>query len=200
MKWVYQQFDKVGEFITSKAIVILLMVPFMWYRFFEFNTLFGKWLPMENESDKASAAVLISLVLIAMTLVFMVNIKRLFPFVNWILAGNAFVLNLFFWSLKPDSNWWFILFISAVIASMDYGLGHLFDAHQRESVIKKDLSALLKEHEVIKADVLDLKDAQAELEPFISKYKLLKAKCYCSACEKTFGSPQAKNGHKCEMK
>jgi len=195
--WIYRLFDEVGEFITSMAIVLILFVPFMWYRFFEFNTLFDKWLPIDAEADKAIAAKAISLCLIAVTLVFMVNVRRLFKGSNLILAVIAFVLNLFFWSLKADNNIYFVIFISSVIASIDYGLPHLFDSMWREKALVKSSDELGEQVVELQMKLVGLEAERLKIEQFIRSYDDIRKKCHCEACNRTFASPQAKNGHKC---
>lgn len=58
----YRFFDHMAGFITSMAIVILVMIPFMGYRYYEFFTLFDLWLPIADLEDRTWAARLISVV------------------------------------------------------------------------------------------------------------------------------------------
>lgn len=194
----YAFWDDIGEFITSRAIVMIVMVPFMWYRFFEFETLFIKWLPIPDLPSRQLAARLISLVLITMTLLFMVNVKRLFRGIKYLLAFTAFTLNMFFWSLDDELNWWFILFISALIASMDYGQAHLFDVMWREKKGEENLKEFgeqIKDQEqILQAIKYDIDF----LEPTHNEFIRIREQCYCEACDRTFPSPQSKNAHKCK--
>lgn len=177
-KRFYTFFDDVGEFITSRAIVIILMVPFMWYRFYEFETLFMKWLPIANPQTRTTAAKLISLVFITVTLLFMVNVKRLFKGVKVVLAATAFTLNLFFWSLAEDvHNWYFIIFISAVIASMDYGQSHLFDSQWRERAaelqtidFRETLHKLKLDYTKVEDKLTSLRTEASDLKDFIQSH------------------------------
>ena len=194
----YQLFDDIGEFITSRAIVIILMVPFMWYRFYEFETLFMKWLPIPDLQSRQLASRLVSLVFITITLLFMVNVKRLFAGIKYILAATAFTLNIFFWAMGDELNIYFVIFISAVIASMDYGQAHLFDVMWKERNQEKDLEDLEEELES-KRILIDTANRELNrLNPFVAEYNEIKAKCYCDECDRTFPSPQARNGHKCK--
>jgi hypothetical protein len=193
----YKFFDDIGDFITSRAIVIILMVPFMWYRYYEFRTLFNEWLPIKGE-DLQTAASLISLVCITVTLLFMVNVKDLFNGVKLILAFTAFTLNLFFWSLGDNPNWYFVIFISAMIASMDYGQSHLFDSQQQARKKHLDLSSLEISIENEESNLEELKFRISKLEPVHQEYLAVYEKCYCAGCKRAFPSQQAKNAHKCK--
>lgn len=198
----YSFFDDIGELITSRAIVIILMAPFMWYRFYEFETLFMKWLPIPDLQSRSIASKLISLVFITITLLFMVNVKRLFKGVKVILALTAFTLNLFFWSLPVAGavvNWWFIIFISAVISSMDYGQAHLFDAMWKEKQQENDVQDLEDQLQEKRILIAAADQAINNLKPLKAEYEAIRSKCYCDACERMFPSPQARNGHKCKV-
>lgn len=128
----------------------------------------------------------------------MVNVKRLFSGIKYVLAFTAFTLNLFFWSLAEDLNIYFLIFISAVIASMDYGQAHLFDVmwkekHQENDV--KDLNEQIK----VKSERLEFIKEQIDfLEPTYNEFIKVQEQCFCEECERMFASPQARNGHKCK--
>lgn len=195
----YGFFDDVGEFITSMAIVLILMVPFMGYRFFEFKTLFKIWLPIKDAVSKEIASSLISGVFVTFTLLFMVNVKRLFKGVTVVMALTAFILNIFFWSLIADQNWWFILFISAVIASIDYGQAHLFDRMWYERGLKTEVTDLEKKAESAQKTLTETEERLRVLEGSMREYEEILEACTCKQCKRVFSSPQAVNAHKCNV-
>ncbi len=198
MKAFYSFFDGVGDFITSRALVIILLVPFMWYRYYEFDTLFVQWLPIEDIDKKATAATLISLVFVSITLIFMVNTKWLFDQVKYVNATIAFILNLFFWSLKPGASVWFVMFISAVIASMDYGLAYLFDRMWKWFKNQEVVQDLEQQIKIMHARLTQLQSREQGAINQYAEYKRQVELCTCKECKKVFASPQAVNAHKCK--
>ena len=57
---VYRFFDEIGEFFTSIAIVVLIMIPFMWYRHYELHRIFMEYLPIPNDAERRTAATFLS--------------------------------------------------------------------------------------------------------------------------------------------
>ncbi len=221
----YTFFDDSATFITSMAIVILVMVPFMGYRFFEFHTLFNIWLPITDDSTRTIASGLISSVMVVTTLLFMVNSKSLFTGNKLILFVVALTINLFFWNLPGAvgfpphegggsasggdggflNNFFgiedfdrllFSLFISLVIASMDYGFAHLFDRKWKSRNLEHDLSTIEQQVSCAKQELSLMEESfsrtfakERELQAFIRQHT-------CPHCREVFPSPRSVNAHK----
>lgn len=208
----YTFFDRLATFITSMAIVILILIPFMGYRFFEFHTLFNLWLPIPDPGTRSIASGLISSVMVVTTLLFMVNSKSLFPGNKLALFIISFVINFFFWTLpgagdSPLLGGWplgrgvlFPSFISLLIASMDYGFAHLFDRKWKSRNIEHDLSTLEQTISNAKQDLSIINQQhteslakEKELQAFIRQHT-------CPKCGEIFPSPRSVNAHKANCK
>ncbi len=208
----YYLFYKASEFITSLALVIIFLIVFMAYRFYEVQTLFLEKLPNNlNGHSRDIAANLFALVLIFTTLLFMVNSSRSLKWGKFILALIALIINVYFWKAmegKPEDIF-FKFFISAVIAGMDYGFAHLFDTMWRERLemydkdrllsTKKDLEIEIKELEgnenVLHENISKLLEERIHLEADLSDRIQKLNESSCPHCGEFFSSPKALNGH-----
>jgi len=201
--------DDFAEFLTSKALLLLTFMGFMAYRYYEVQQTF------EVPLDDVWPSHVIGLVAIFTTLIFMVNASDLAPIplkddagkvtgqLHWskmVLVIYAFVINAFFW--KPwegediyDTS--FRWFCCVMFSSMDYGFVHIFNQKQIRSGVLLDLKDLEKQCSAKSLELDKLIEEYNELEPIVKAHREIKAKCYCDACERTFGTPEGKNAHKC---
>jgi len=208
----YLLFYKASEFITSLALVLIFLFLFMAYRFYEVQTLFHEKLPVELTGDsRVFASNLIALVFIFTTLLFMVNASRSLKWGKFLLALVAFIINLYFWKAFAGTteDIIFKLFISAVIASMDFGFAHLFDgmwkerlmSYQRANLeqnkidLEQEIANLEKNKNTIQQEIADIREKRIETEQELNK-RIAKIDDHtCPHCGTYYESIKALNGH-----
>ena len=208
----YQLFYKLSEFITSLAPVLLFLFLFMGYRFYEVQTLFLDKLPSDLGGDgRHFAANMIAVVFIFTTLLFMVNASRSIKWGKYFLAIVAFIINLYFWNAFQGNteDILFKLFISAVIASMDFGFAHLFDNMWKERLDHVDKEIIGQSKDQLIQQIAELEQTKSleeqklatiELETEVAQQALNKriAKIddhSCPHCGSYYESIKALNGH-----
>jgi len=202
MSGVYKFFDSVAEFLTRLPIVIIILLSFMGYRYYEVDTLFLRWLPIEDSMTKIYASRLISIVFVWSTLIFMVNAFRIGHWVKVVLILISFVINLYFWQVWIG-DWVFKVFISAVNAAFDFGFAYLFHLMRKDSKYLAEISEVKAKLDRINSELsakskrLELLDARHEhIASNIKKYEAELSKVQCQNCGRIFPTPQALNAHK----
>lgn len=208
----YHVFYKASEFITSLALVIIFLFLFMAYRFYEVQTLFFEKLPADLVGNsRLIASNIFALVFIFTTLLFMVNSGRSLKWGKFILALIALVINIYFWKAfsGTSEDIIFKLFISAVIAGMDYGFAHLFDTmwkerlksyqiadlQQNQNDIEQTISELEQDEITLKEQIATLEQKLQQAEQDLSKRIAKLDELACPHCGKQCDSIKALNGH-----
>ena len=145
------------------------------------------------------------------TLLFMVNASRSIKWGKYFLAIVAFIINLYFWNAFQGNieDIVFKLFISAVIASMDFGFAHLFDNMWKERLDHVDKEIIAQSKEQLIQQIAELEQTKSleeqklatiELETEVAQQALNKriAKIddhSCPHCGRYYESIKALNGH-----
>ncbi len=173
----YASFDKLGAFFTSLAAVIIGMLVFIGYRFFEVYTLFERHLPMDADVVWV-AGKLIAFVFVFTMLLIAVNIDKVHPEATvWgTLLGALITLfvNLYFWEVW-HGDMTFKVIVSVITAAFDAWFGHLFVIKLRE---REAYLWASKEKARERVAMMKLQDALT-----------------CKKCGVTFKSQNALNGH-----
>jgi len=197
---IYTWFDRIAEFFKSLALVIIILITFMGYRYYEVYTLFLRWLPIEDPDNLQIASVLISVVFIFTTLLFLVNAGKLgIQGVKFLLAIVALFINLYFWEVWQGDHI-FKAVISIVLSAMDYGFAILFDVMAKERELGAIASDLKAQVSKVRAE-LDLHRAEkSELSARIKEYKAILKQVQCPKCKLIFSSTNARNGHQANCK
>ncbi len=138
----YSTFDDLGNFFTSLAAVIIAMLVFISYRFFEVFTLFVRHLPMSEEYMYLASA-LISVVFILTMLLISVNIDKvrndLKGLGNFVGFSMTLFINVYFWEAW-HGDYIFKTTISLFTAAIDTWFAHLFVIirEQRQDYLKTE--------------------------------------------------------------
>ncbi len=167
----YKSSYHVAEFFTSLPFIMLVLLMFMGYRFYEVQTLFIDMLQtrIDDPGTRTVASTLIAGVITCFTLAIMVHSEGLMESNTWVvrvvLALVGMFINLAFWLPWQSADLFASWGISIILSGIDWTLPFLFAIRWAEIV-------------------------QREAPPI---YK-------CDQCEREFQSQNGLNGHKCEGK
>lgn len=210
----------VAQGLISLGFLIIVFVAFMCYRYYEVFTVFKEILPIGTSTvdpDRFIAARLIGICIVTATMLFMVHAEKFSPiripkgdkkdqFRTWywsklVLFLISFIINALFWQVwtyKDQPELYTKWFMSAMIASMDYGFAHLFDVLRKQRTISEDINKLEerlnKLKEGVKEELTKFKKLQTNQEVIQSEMM----KSFCERCQVQYGSIHAKNRHKCK--
>jgi len=206
---------KIAEFLTGFDAVILGMIIFVGYRYFEVQSLFYRYLPLAD-TTRLIASCLVAIVVVFSLLVFSSHIDRFKlskqddgAWIKWMMFVFTLFINGFFWKIwKADSGiisglaWLVICFkiiISVFFALFDYAYNHLFISKWHASEKEKSLSQGLA---ILQSKINQLKQEESEIQQDISKSSAnLKAIIarqdpkVCPRCGKSFSHANQRNGH-----
>jgi hypothetical protein len=203
----YSHFDRIGEFYTSLAAVIIGNLIFIGYRFFEVYTLFDKYLTLA-QMDPAGvfiASKLIAVVVIFTMLLISVNSDRFrYPRIAEALGFSiTLFINLYFWDIWNAIATDEIIFkigISLVTAAFDVAFAYLFVEKWRERNHAADLKRRISESERSLSDYQrQLSKTELKLtttERKITERERLLKETTCPKCGRDdFKSKNAVNAH-----
>lgn len=214
LRLTYSDFDRVGEFFTSLAAVIIGMFIFIAYRFFEVYTLFDKYLKTANMDEGAVmvASKLIALVFIFTMLLISVNIER-FKYkrlAEWLGGLITLFINLYFWDVWHTGSIDELVFkvlISIITAAFDVAFAYLFVIKWKERARLSDTERQISENERTISDqqqklsdlteqVSDLSAKGKELQEQLSERETKLKETTCPRCGRSdFKNKQAVSGH-----
>lgn len=208
---------KVAEFLTGFNAVVLGLIVFVVYRYFEVQSLFYRYLPLE-ENIRFLASCLVSLVVVFSLLVFSSHIDRFKltqgstgDWVKWMMFLFTLFINAFFWRVwdpnmnETDSieNGNLVLVFKAVttlfFGVFDFAYNHLFISKWYDSQLISNASQTVAK---LNQGIAKLKQVSSKLEQSISdreaKLSQVIAKDdpkVCPRCGQTFESFNQRNGH-----
>ncbi len=217
MGWKISEFDgsyQAAAGLTSLGFLIIVLLCFMAYRYFEIYTVFLDLLPIKKVNEQKLAAQLIAAVTVTTTLLFMVHANYLAPIpigdkkIYWsklALVIFALVINyLFFraWDYQTSHERTQKWFACIMIASFDYGFAHLFDVLRRRNwkikrmeKLEQMLHELEGNHHSLQLRVKRLHEEREGVESFIESHT-------CPHCKEVFPSRKSMAAHKgiCKQK
>ncbi len=166
----YSKVYHVAEFITSLAFILLVLLMFMGYRYYEVETLFYDILGrIDDNTDRRIAARLIAVVVTCFTLAIMVHSEKLWQdhpgLIRAALSTVGMFINLAFWQPWSSTDQFSAWGVSIVLSGIDWVLPYLFEIRWREIV-------------------------ERVADPVFT----------CEHCGGTWNTQQGKNAHKCPGK
>ncbi len=193
---------RVAEFFTSLAFVMFVLILFMGYRFYEVQTLFNdSLLRIPDTEARFTAATLIALVFIFITLGLMVHSERLMPdhpgSFRLLLALVGLFINLFFWEpwASTGSKAFFGYGISVVQCGIDWTLPYLFEIVWRKILEQTKTRDLLPSLEELKATLEAKRTELKKLDVNLTDRKARLDDLTCPHCKRTFQKQNGLNSH-----
>lgn len=209
--------NRIASFLTGFDAVVLGLVVFVIYRYFEVQSLFFRYLPL-SENTRLIASCLVALVVVFSLLVFSSHIGRFKlsekssgDWIKWIMFIFTLFINAYFWKvwdhdlmngeIIENSN--LVLAFKCVITLFfgvfDYAYNHLFISKWNESQeltktnvtiakLNQSLSALKQEGSKLKVAI---SRGQAKLSQIIAQQDPKN----CPRCGKEFENINQRNGH-----
>jgi|GEM_PF-4296155 len=209
--------NRIASFLTGFNAILLSLLFFITYRWFEIQYLFERILPMESGIRRVSS-ILLALVVVFLLLIFGANIDKIKlndnDKGNWLkglLFAFTLFINVYFWQVwdgEVSTNDYiqyasltivFKAVIAIFFAGFDFALNHLFIAAWQESeeVLKRSKRASRLEESVSKSE-----EALSELKARISQSKAKLSELIasqdpkiCPKCFQEFDSVNQRNGH-----
>ncbi|MEQ8531658.1 MAG: hypothetical protein RIB86_07385 [Imperialibacter sp.] len=200
--------NKVANFLTSfKAVVVGLLI-FVAYRYFEVQSLFYRYLPLP-ESLRLIASILVAFVVIFSLLLFSAHLDRFKlsksgtgDWIKRILFAFTLFVNFFFWSAWSDDGAdtgtqtalvvGFKMTIVLFFALFDYAYNHLFISLWNERFQAANIKQSVAE---LEATSRQLQQAISEGSARLSEILARDDPKVCPRCGNTFESPNHRNGH-----
>lgn len=200
----------IANFITGFNAVVLGLIVFVTYRYFEVQALFFRYLPLQ-ENIRFAASILVAFVVVFSLLIFSAHIDRFklskYGSGEWIkrlMFVFTLFINAFFWQVwitDKDSNSstadvWLILgfkiTITIFFATFDYAFNHLFISLWNEKNTEAKLNQSLSQLE-LKASKLELSTSKAQAK--LSQLIAADDPKVCPRCARNFDNPNQRNGH-----
>lgn len=202
--------NKIAQFLTSFNAVVLGLLVFVTYRYFEVQALFYRYLPLQ-EDVRFIASILVAFVVVFSLLVFSANIDRFkltkYGDGDWIkrvMFLFTLFINAFFWEAwtigEESSNYGadsglvigFKITITLFMAVFDYAYNHLFislwfEKQERERASLSVVNLLGTESNLKQA----ISKQQASLKQLIRKQDPK----VCPRCGNQFENLNQRNGH-----
>ncbi|MEP0987512.1 hypothetical protein [Ekhidna sp.] len=199
--------NAIASFLTGFGATVLGLLVFVSYRFFEVQSLFENYLPLDG-SIRQVASYLVAFVVVFSLLIFSANLDKFKlnrfadsgAWIKWVLFLFTLVINAYFWRLwEGDSqvgNPKLTIFFKAVIviffAIFDYAYNHLFVSSWMD---KQALSKAFTSLSQLQAKENELQARVSKLSASLSELIAREDPKVCPRCGKTFDNSNQRNGH-----
>lgn len=208
---------QIASFLTGFNAVILGLIIFVSYRYFEVQLLFYRYLPL-GESTRSIASSLVAVVVVFSLLVFSSHIDRFKlsqndsgNWIKWVMFLFTLFINVFFWEVWNYENtynlglkhsWLVIVFkvvVSIFFAVFDYSFNHLFISNWNDSQIvakaEHGIAKLRRKLSQYEQEVSQVQQKVSEGRAKLSKIIAMNDPKVCPRCGQTFDNPNQRNGH-----
>jgi hypothetical protein len=213
----------IAKFLTDFKAVVLGLLIFIAYRYFEVQSLFYRYLPLEG-NVKLIASILIAAVIVFALLIFSAHIPQFklgqYDTGNWIKTTLFFFtlfINAFFWQIWivddtfEASSWpglavGFKITITLFIAIFDFAFNHLFVSLWAEKLeegeVKQTITHAMRIAGEKKQIVADLEVEASKMNRAVSEQRAKLSELIarsdpkvCPRCLEEFPTANHRNGH-----
>lgn len=200
--------NKVAQFLTSFEALISGMLIFVVYRYVEVQSLFYRYLPLQDDI-KRLASLLVAVVVVLSLLLFSAHLDRFKVHQHdsgrWIkntLFCFTLFINFFFWKAWSDDGAstqldqiltiGFKVIIVIFFAAFDYAFNHIFISIFNEQSSKAKLQQDSAQLEAALSELqLSVRNQRAKLSDLLAR----EDPKVCPRCLRTFESSNHRNGH-----
>ncbi|SNT28832.1 hypothetical protein SAMN05421640_3205 [Ekhidna lutea] len=197
---------RISNYLTSFDAVVMGLLIFLSYRFFEVQSLFERYLPL-SDSILQIASHLIAFVVVFTLLIFSANLDRFkvhqHDSGSWIkvaLFVFTITVNFFFWRCWEGGvenepyqlSIFFKITITLFLGIFDYGFNHIFISAWKE---KQSLSKLSFSLSQLKEKESELQVRVSKLSASVSELIAKHDKKRCPRCHADLPSIHARNAH-----
>ncbi|MDW3209292.1 MAG: hypothetical protein R8N23_05465 [Reichenbachiella sp.] len=209
--------NRLASFLTGFDAVVLGLVVFVIYRYFEVQSLFFRYLPL-SENTRLIASCLVALVVVFSLLVFSSHIDRFKlsekssgDWIKWIMFIFTLFINAYFWKVwdhelmngESIENSKLVLAFKCVITLFfgvfDYAYNHLFISKWNESQklegIEASLAKSIQNLANLKQEGSQLKQAISQEQAKLSEIVAKQDPKVCPRCAREFENSNQRNGH-----
>ncbi|MEQ8906418.1 hypothetical protein [Ekhidna sp.] len=193
--------NAIASFLTGFGATVLGLLVFVAYRFFEVQSLFERYLPLDG-SVKVLASYLIAFVVVFSLLIFSANLDKFKlnrfedsgAWIKWVLFLFTIVINAYFWDVTKGDNQT-IFFKSVLVVFLgitDYAYNHLFVSSWMD---KQSLNRAFTSLSQLQAKESDLRAKVSKLSTSLSELIARQDPKVCPRCGKAFDNSNQRNGH-----
>lgn len=208
---------RVAQFLTGFDSVVLGLIIFVGYRYFEVQFLFYNYLPLD-ENVRTLASGLVSVVVVFSLLVFSSHLDRFKiskddsgEWIKWVMFIFTLFINAYFWEVWnpkiipgkeirfPFLSYAFKATISVFFAIFDFAYNHLFISRWNE---RAELGKVHSNIEQLNAQLSEGKQELSQVEQSLSDYVAKLSQLIarddpkvCPRCGQEFENSNQRNGH-----